>query len=94
MATRSQNARTAAEKKGPNPKRAKKLAQRKARHTRGDVENRRAARKATWAKEGGRSRKSTRASANRSRGDAALIRRAENAASSPGARARRAKARS
>jgi hypothetical protein len=96
MATKTQRAKAAAAKKGPNPKRRRKLAQRKAHHERGEVENRKAGRKAIFALESDkgkrRSRKSTRRSANRGRGDTALIRRAENAVSSSDARARRARA--
>lgn len=90
MATKADQARAGAQKKGPSKKKAKKVAQRKPRKA--HAEPIAAGRKATVAKEqtkGKRpSRKSTRASANRAKADSALEIRSELAKNAPTERAR------
>lgn len=99
MATKSEQAKAEAAKKGTKPKRARKLARRKSdveKHT--HHEPKAAGKKATYEKEpapakGKRpSRKSTRAGANRSKPDTNLNLRSERAKSAPKARARATKA--
>ena len=98
MATKAERARAEAEKKGPKPKRVRKLARRKLGAEKHEHHEPIAAgKKATYEKEpappkGKRpSRKSTRAGANRSKPDTNLNLRSERAKSSPKARARAAK---
>lgn len=98
MATKSEQAKAEAAKKGTKPKRARKLARRKTKEEQAHHEPIAAGKKATYEKEpappkGKRpSRKSTRAGANRSKPDTNLNLRSERAKSSPKARARAAKA--
>lgn len=98
MATKAEQVRAENEKKGVNPKRAKKAAQKKPAKT-NDVakESKATGKKATVAKEttapGKRpSRKSTRSSANRAKPDTNLILRQERAKRAPTATARSEKA--
>lgn len=102
MATKAEQARAESAKKGPNPKRVKKAAQKKPAKAKGvgtePNENRAAGRKATFAKEttapGKRpSRKSTRSSANRAKPDTNLTLRSERAKRAPSDAAATAKAR-
>lgn len=90
MATKADSARAEKQKKGPNTKKTRKLAQRKPK--RAAAEPIAAGKKATAAKEahaeGKRpSRKSTRASANRGKQDTNLTLRSERKKSSPKERA-------
>src|SRR5690349_5032127 len=98
MATRAENEHAQAQRKGVNPKRAKKLSQRSQRKTKAEEAKKstRRAKAAAYAKEtpakGTKaSRESTRTSANRAKPDANLVLRAEREARSPKARAGRAK---
>ncbi len=98
MATKAEQTRAEAEKKGPNPKKAKKAAQKKTAKKAGASTNKKAGKKATFAKEttapGKRpSRKSTRSSANRSKPDTNLTLRSERAKRAPENAAATAKAR-
>ena len=96
MATRSEQYKARAQRKGTTKKGAGK------RRTKTEVEsrkhspaNKRAGKKATYALEAGvkkRSRKSTRSSANRSKPDSALNAREENQKSTPTARQRKSAA--
>jgi hypothetical protein len=94
MATKSEQAKAEAAKKGPKPKRARKLARRKPKDEQHvHHEPKAAGKKATYEKEpapakGKRpSRKSTRAGANRSKPDTNMNLRSERAKSSPKSRA-------
>lgn len=94
MATKAEDVRASAQKKGPSKKKAKKLVQRKPK--RSHAEPVAAGRKATYAKEttakGKRpSRKSTRASANRAKADSTIEIRSELAKNAPTERARSVK---
>lgn len=95
MSTKAEDAHARTQKKGPSRKKTKKLAQRKPKKD--HAPSVAAGRKATVAQEPARaagkrpSRKSTRASANRSKGDAPLQIHAETAKNSPTERARSAK---
>lgn len=98
MATKAEQARAEKAKRGPKPKRVRKLAQRKTEAEKHEHHEAKAAgKKATYKKEppppkGKRpSRKSTRAGANRSKPDTNLNLRSERAKSAPKARARAAK---